>query len=318
MPRHEDLMQGLRQDTSIRDRTRNDYLRTINRALIVCKLQSIVTLLTAPQKHYHKLRDAYSNADTLKNTLTALIAVFTRHQAFANSHARALDAWRGHQRLVNEAIVRRRKNNVATEADVRRMVPLSVLCTAADALDHTTLSLSQDKVLLTFAGHCPAKRADLGNVKVVTSETDTDTSSNFLLLEHGPNAPVLLLLNAYKTSKFYGQHREELPRQVAAVVRASLKAWPRQHLLSVKIGKHKDQPLSNAAYSKRYHEVIHRTTGYDTNINISRHAYISQCTNPLDCTIAQSEEIARKMMHNVSQQRSYAKVVPEYLRTRMP
>jgi hypothetical protein len=187
-----------------------------------------------------------------------------------------------------------------------RMVPLRVLSNAAAKLTHATEYESQDKVMLSMAARVPAKGADLGALRVVASMPDTACHGNFLVVPIHNKDTATLVLDKYRTNKAYGRHIEELPGQVAKDIHESLRMWPRMYVFSVKIGKNRGNKLSNAAFSKRFHEVILRHTKYNTNINISRRAYIQEKALSNTCTFAECEDLARKMLHSVLRQRLHA------------
>ena len=278
-------------------------------------MTTVTQLLIKPGPNMAKLRSTYLNINTLKTAVTAVVAVFKFNPAFAAKHGRAMRLWQDHSRKLGQEALRGRKNNVATDEEVHRMVPVQALAEAAAGLEHTTESISQDKVLLTIAAHAPAKRADLGALRIVLALTSAHGKENYIVVPADPTKLTTLVLSNYKTGKNYGRHVELLSRVISDEVRQSIKLWPRKYLLAKKARPDKGAPLSNAAYSKRFHEVVHCHTGYNTSINIARHAYITEKANPMICTVTETEKIAKEMMHSAAQQRLYIKVMPRSVGT---
>jgi hypothetical protein len=194
-----------------------------------------------------------------------------------------------------------------------RMAPLKVLAKAASELTHATAPDSQDKILLAMAAHMPTKRADLGALRIVYSMPRISQQGNFIVLSSCSQSTdsATLVMDHYRTSQLYGRHVERLPAQVSKLVHESLAKWPRPYLFCVKIGKERGRPLTNAAYSKRFYEVIMRRTGHNTNIQLTRKAFIRERANAAECTVECCEAIARSMMHSLLQQRMFANAIPK-------
>jgi hypothetical protein len=185
-----------------------------------------------------------------------------------------------------------------------RMASLDLLAAAASKLSHATLTESQDKVMLCMAAHVPAKRADLGALRIVSEMPSMMQEGNYIVLPPESSDSATLVMDHYMLQRLYGRHVERLPIQVAQVMHESIARWPRSYVFCVKIGRKKGCPLNNAAYSKRFHEVLLRRTGCDTNIQIARKAFIKEKVGAAECTVAYAEATARNMMHSMFQQRA--------------
>ena len=295
------LLTSIQSSKSLSERTRYEYTSSIRRAMDICKVTTLTQLLIKPGPNMAKLRAAYFKNNTLKAAVTAVVAAFNHNPAFADKHGRAMRLWQDHGRKVSQEALRASKNNVATDEEVKRMVPKQVLAEAAAKLGHTTESVSQDKVLLTIVAHAPAKRSDMGALRIVCDLSSTHGTGNYIVVPADSAKLTTLVLNRYKTDKYYGRHVELLPQIISDEVRKSIKLWPRKFLFSKKARPDKGAPLSNDAYRTRFHEVIHCHTGYNTGINLARHAYITEMANPMVCTVAETEQIAKEMMHSPAQ-----------------
>ena len=149
------------------------------------------------------------------------------------------------------------KNNVATDEEVKRMVPAQVVAEAAAKLGHTTESVSQDKVLLTIVAYAPAKRSDLGALGIVLDLSSTHGTEDSIVVPADSTKLTTLVLNRYKTGRYDRRHVELLPRTISDVVRKSIMLWPRKFLFAQNSSPDKGAPLSNDAYRTRILEVIY-------------------------------------------------------------
>lgn len=312
MPPRRPLLDSIQQSSDLNERTRTEYVSSIRRAMHVCKSTSVTQLLiNKPGKRVAELRAAYPNANTLNNMITAVRSVFKHNPKFADEHGRALRVWKEHGRKDCAAVQSARNDNRATTDDVERMVPLQKVADAAARCSHSSASESQDKVLLSIAAHSPARRADLGIVHIVDKLSATRGKGNYIVVPAGTTRGTTLVLNDCKTHNFCERIVEPLHKIISDAVRDSVKAWPRKYLLVRKVWPNTGGPLDYAAYSKRYQEVMFRHTGYKTNLNLARHAYITEMANPMDRTVAETEQIARYMMHSANRQRLHFKAIPK-------
>jgi site-specific recombinase XerD len=158
---------------------------------------------------------------------------------------------------------------------------------------HSTLQGSMRFLFLVYACSMPVKRCEVGSVQIFQTEPSTQEL-----------AKALMRITRHKTSK-HEAHRggieEQLSEEFMAVLRDSLKRWPRESMFI----DTKGQAYTNKGFSKW----VRRTTAHlfgdrAPGINLLRHSY---CTS-LDynsLTGAQRDAIALRCGHSARQQDLY-------------
>lgn len=307
----ERLKASVTGDAKLSEKTRAKYLALLQAAVRDTSARSLSAFLANPKKHLSELaRKRHGMTDgAMRDVATAVCAMFRRNTEFACDHKEAHARWKSLMIALAKEVRTAKKNNIATDKEIEGMVPLGVLAAAEARLGHATARESQDKIVLAFAAYVPAKRADLGACELVGREEDIDDGDKNYIVVPETGTGGVLILNRYKTAKHYGRHREGLPDRVTRVIRDSVKAWPRNWLLSVRIGTDKGKPLTNEAYGQRYTAVIKRYTGRKSNLNMNRHVHANSVADGTRVTVQEAEDTAKKMMHSVVQQRHYARVV---------
>jgi hypothetical protein len=219
---------------------------------------------------------------------------------------RALEKWRALHAELEQVRREEGDNNVATEEDLGRMVPLELVAQAAESLAQATLRESQHKVLLTVGAFVWPKRANWC-VRLVGPRDAVRDDENFLRLT--PTHAKLRLVT-YKTSGHYGACEETLPEKVANVIRESVKRFPRRFLF---VQERTGRPWTKQNLSEYMPKIYEEHVGKPVGVNVLRHMWISQRVDYNHMTIAQTNDIARMMMHSPSEQRRYYRVGAQFL-----
>lgn len=157
-------------------------------------------------------------------------------------------------------------DKTASKALSAKWMPYDDIRTKVDDLvargPAATLKDSQELVLLAVYAYLPPMRANLGKLRIVKSGDELEEEENGVVVPH--DGVCSLVLNEFK-DKFV----EELPTELEAVVRASLAAFQRTHLL---VGPN-DTPVSATGYGKRVSAVMDKYFERRLSINDLRHMY---------------------------------------------
>ena len=261
---------------------------------------------------YKKLQKAFPNTVTRKTIVTSIVSVFKHNPEFEALHKKQATEWRVRQRHLSEMEQAIRDNNVVTDAMRAKLPDIAAVSEIARKMQAgppglDTKKKSMQHLLLRMMVDMPPKRSDLGSVKVCPASTPVPehgrnskmpaVSGNFVIIHR--SGPLTLVLQDYKTSKFYGTFVEKLTDTISKDVRESLKAYPRQYVFEDKDGK----PFDGHAFGEFVKRTFKEHTNKSSGINAIRHAYIIAATKGK--TKAERRKIATSMNHSLNQQYDY-------------
>jgi len=283
-------------------KTRDNYLSRLRGMLGRIGNPSLTDVLHNPDVYYPNIKQAYTNITTRKNMLTVILALFREDEGLRASHATQHAQWKKlHDDLtkLQEAKIKRSEPEDKQVAkytsfeeieekyeDMRKKAP------------HGTERASMQYVLLSILVHLRPKRADLGAVRVYTKDP-RKTDENYIVMKDGLTS--YLVMNLYKTSKYYQTVEEDLPEGLVRDIKASLTRWPREYLFRTDEGK----PMSNNTYSVFVKTTFQGLFGRSTGVSLLRHIYITEKLNFDDMTLEEQDEEAKLMLHTSGLQRQY-------------
>lgn len=281
---------------AVSDMTMRTYIGRLSRMENISK-RSLDDALLHPKETYDTISKKYrTSATTRKGVLTAVMALFAHSPAYAKRHEKQHREWSLLHRMQAGIETKARNDNRITEAERAAMVSLEDLQNAAAKLEKAklkTLEQSMAHLLLLFMTEVPPKRLDLGELAVYKT-APAKYPGNYVIVP--TKGECKLVLQQYKTFKRYGVITDVLPAKLASALRASLKAFPRDHVFG---RKNPDQ------YGYYIRTVTEKYTGKVATINDIRHAYISERCIASKVTIGELQAIARSMGHNTDMQARY-------------
>lgn len=216
--------------------------------------------------------------------------------------ASALQSWEDLQSQLNSARNELAQDNRMSTEDTANMVPLEDVAHKAAALAHTSYAESRDKVILTIAAHVFAKRAEWGTVRVVSDVSQLGAKENGMLLTP---TTCKLILSDFKTVSSFGRYEEDMPTIVGDVIRESMKRFPRTYLVQ---RVRTEEPVQNKRYSELLLDIMRKHLKRDINVDRLRRMWVCQRVDYNTLTIAETNAIARKMLHSPAMQRHYNRV----------
>lgn len=258
-------------------------------------------LILKPKQTYGAVSAKHlDSATTRKGYTTAVLSLFAHNPEFSRQHSTAHDTWKLIHRSDGglEAVVR--KDNRLTAEKREKMTSVPRMRAAARKLKKKikTQEQSQHYLLLRFMTEVPPKRADLGEL-LVCKQVPKAYDGNYVLVPSKGDAK--LVLQQYKTMKAYGVITDVLPKSLAADLKASLEAYPRQYVFQQATG----EPMTPSQYGAYVRAACLEHTGKASGINDIRHAYISDTCIASKLTYTELEAIARSMGHSVGMQSQY-------------
>lgn len=284
-------------------KTRENYksrLRGLTRTL---DIEDPLEILKAPDTYYPKLQELYPSFTTRKNMLTLILVLFREDPQLKTGEADAAAKWKKrHDDLVRiqEAKVRR------SEPEAKQIEKYTSYEEITDKYKelknktpHNTLKSSQQFLLLSMLVHLRPKRADLGALKVYKEDDPRKTDENYIVLRNEGTS--YLVMNLYKTSKYYQTVEEDLPEELTKDLRTSLARHPRTYVFS----KENGTPMSNNTYSVFVKSIFQELFGRATGVSLLRHIYITEKLDFDDMTLQEQEDEAKLMLHTSGLQRRY-------------
>lgn len=254
---------------------------------------------------------------TVRSYITAFLTLFRHDRKLRERHDVKYQAFKDLFRTVDKVVQDRYNSNAPTERQRDVYMPWSDVLAKRDALvvDATKKDKKDgaedknganniDRLIICLYTMIPPLRADFGNVRILTREPlgkdgkggkDDALSGNYLVVR---DTYMRLVLNEFKSkSRRLPQYSKVLPAPLDAVIRASLIAHPRRHLL---VSPRTNEPfLRDNTYVVYVHRVFERVLGKKVSISMMRHIFV----NSLDfntMTSGQKCQLAADMLHSTT------------------
>lgn len=283
---------------SMTDKQHSTRLKTLAKKLDM----SLAAIMIGPGAAYKQLMVMYPNRTTRASYISSVMAAHARlakpldasSQAKWQALRRSLDAVA--HIAANQPTTKSLDNAVALEEVVEKAAQLRA---SPDA--HASLVASVRLLLLDLVAYQRPKRSDLGQLAIHRGADPLDKTSNYVVIL--PSGPAYMSFNKFKTAKKVGTVEEDLHPQVLEDLLASLRRFPRTHVLVTKDGR----PFkTNETYSKFFIRTFADLfDGRKAGSTLMRHMYISSL-DLNDMTQAEKQREARLMHHSVAQQALYS------------
>jgi hypothetical protein len=285
--------------------TKISYISRIAGLMRKIDADSLFTVLEDPVRWYPKIREAYPSISTRRNLLTVFLALFTKDKDLEEDVGGedVLKKWKQY----HEELSRYEKTQVAksepSKKQVAKYTSFEEIETKYHQLGkkspHESLRSSQQYLLLSVVLHLKPKRADLGSVKIYHEKNPNRTDENYIVLRTRGSS--YLVMNLYKTNKFYHTVEEDLPRELTDDLQTSLRRHPRDFLFV----SSDEKPMNNNTYAKWVGNQFKSLFDRGTTVGLLRHIFLSEKADLNEMTIAEQEDVAKKMGHSRQLQQQY-------------
>ena len=280
-----------------------EYLKRIRTLKTKLDNATLHDILTDPEKYYPSLQKQYPSLTTRKNLLTPILALYREDDALARDHKTAHERWRKlHDDLakLQDAKIRRSEPE---DKQVAKYTSYEEITSKYEELKkrgyHDTERHSIQFLLLSILVHLRPKRADLGAVKIYKEKDPRLTTENYIVLR--AKGASYLVMNLFKTSKYYQTVEEEIPEGLKRDINTSLSRHPRDYLFR----KDDGEPMSNNTYSAFVKKTFEEFFGRATGVSLLRHIYITEKLDFDDMTLEEQNAEAKLMLHTSGLQRKY-------------
>lgn len=284
-------------------KTRISYisrLSSLQRALN----KPLLEILETPDVHYPEIQKQYTSLTTRKNILTTILVLFREDKELQEKKA-AYDRWKKlHEDIgrLQDAKIRRSEPE---EKQIEKYTSFEEIEAKYEELKrrgyHDTLRHSLQFTLLSVIVHLRPKRADLGAVEIYRDDDPRKTDQNYIVLRKPKDGGSYLVMNMYKTSKYYQTVEEDLPEGIVRDIEQSLTRHPRKYLFT----KENGDPMSNNTYTVFVRNSFEELFGRATGVSLLRHIYITEKLNFDDMTIEERNAEAKLMLHTSGLQQQY-------------
>ena len=166
----------------------------------------------------------------------------------------------------------------------------------------------EDRALVSVYTLLPPRRIDdYRLMKVFVKKKGRvipEDDHNYLVL-NTKRTPQEFAFNKYKTSKHYGQQRIKIPNDLKDILKAYTDKGKANN--SCLFSQANGECLSQPGFTSKVRNTFKKYTGKPLTVNSLRHSFISSLDQN-SMSIADREEIARKMAHSVGEQMQYNKL----------
>ena len=263
---------------------------------------SLKEILEHPEIHYAKIQQGYPSLTTRKNVLTVFLVLF-REDEELKKQEEAYTKWKKlHDDLfkMQEARIRRSEPEDKQVAQYPSFEEIEAKYKELKKRTyHDTERHSMQYLLISILVHIRPKRADLGSIRIYRDKDPRKTDENYIVLKQTGTS--YLVMNLYKTSKYYQTVEEDLPEGFVRDLEQSLTRWPREYLFR----KDDGEPMSNNTYTVFVKTTFQDLFGRATGVSMLRHIYITEKLNFDNMTLEEQSEEAKLMMHTSGLQRQY-------------
>lgn len=274
----------------------NEYSRRINKFIKIVGLEDqdiLKKILESPDKYATLINKSISNIKTRKNMYAVILTIFKyMSDELTDADAESINKWKNNFKACDDILTKEVESNKPTIRQQDNHVTFQDIITARDNLQKGSI----EKLLLCMYTMIPPMRSDYGCISIIKSGDEQETN-NFLLIEKNK---YVLCVTKYKTSKFFGDLIQELPKELVAEIKASLISYPRNYLFSKKNGL----PYDNIQFNAWVNRTLKHIFNKPVTINTIRHSYISSI-DMNNISIEDRKDIARRMGHNWIQQEKY-------------
>ncbi len=283
--------------------TLNAYLHRIKMLKEKLGGAALHAILVDPEAFYPRIRAAYESLTTRKNILTPLLVLFRIDTDLAAKHTAAGAKWRKLHDDLAKLQDAKIKRSEPEEKQIEKYTSYEEITSKYEELKkrgyHDTERHSTQFLLLSVLVHLRPKRADLGNIQIFREKDPRSTEMNYIVLRK--RGASYLVMNLFKTSKYYQTVEEEIPEGLKRDIETSLARWPRDLLFR----KTNGEPMSNNTYSVFVKKTFEEFFGRGTGVSLLRHIYITEKLEFDDMTIEEQNAEAKLMLHTTGLQRKY-------------
>ena len=288
----------------VKDVTKKVYLFQIQDFVRSVDAKNIHDLITRPKFYNHKLRHMQRELN-MKHTLLAAVFSVLKHTGMKAEYPRLELTWKNEGKDIIDEFHSKLTSNIASPKQEMSFYDWNKVLEVRDQLPYGSF----DHLLLSLYTYVPPRRQwDYFQLRVYTDPAETPPlDHNHMHVYCEAKKTGYIFLNEYKTAKYYKDFlNKDIPPEFLSVIKASMKAEPRQYLLQQENGEPYDSVNS---FQKRVNRRLKKIFKNDAvTVNSLRHSFASLLKKIPDLSIQEWEFYAKKMGHSIMQSQQYAYV----------
>lgn len=208
----------------------------------------------------------------------------------------AFEAWTLLSSQQNKVLAERALSGQLTTRQAPGWVPFDEIIRMRDTLPVG----SRARLLLCMYTLIPSLRNDFVNLKIYSSTPPEGVKGNYIILPVEGTAS--MTITEFKTSKTFGEIKQDLPAALVTEIRESLRRRPRDMLF---VSPRTGLPYTaENSFSNWANAILKRTFGKPLTLTVIRHSYISSLDFN-NMTPRERTNIAAKMGHSLAAQTQY-------------
>jgi hypothetical protein len=246
------------------------------------------------KKIYNYIKDTYTKKNSLKShisTLGQVVKLLGNEKAYNeySAESTAIQKQVSKQNKEQQTDPDRLNNFVCFDDIVKRRDEFGKRF--EEAPNDNKLNLSH--LLLSLYTYQPPLRQDWKDVLITEKKPPVNTDQNYLWKQK--NGKYTLFLNHDKVTHAYGKAQFDLPDELNKIIDKSLERFPRKYVLS--LIRNGEKPAGKQNFERLLTELF---APRRVSIDLLRSAYIIDKYNDKKMSLAQKEELAKKMRHSAS------------------
>jgi hypothetical protein len=285
------------------DNTRKNYLSRLSSLQTLCNGDMLFNILANPGNSFELISNKYTNINTLKNTLTLILALFKNSTQLRDILCLQHKEWLKYHDQLDNRQKEHYDKNAPTQKQMENYTSMQEIKDMYNQLkngeSHKTLQDSQRLVLLSIIVFTPPKRNDYANMRIYQDGDPKDGENNYLVLQ---SMDSYMVFNKYKTSNIHKSVIQVLPNEVIQDIKASLMDHPRTYLF---VNRFQNPYKTNDAFSKFVFRSFQHLFNKETGTTLLRHMYITENVSWDDMTDEELKDLSKLMLHTPNGQRLY-------------
>ena len=292
------------EGTVLKPQSLENLKKEINAIAEFCGPDGVARAIVSKRDLLHScIEKRWTHPPTRRRMLSAIVSALKWDTQLGNATTRQF--WRSKLHTCIAEADALAKDNVLTDREAATMPTFEemnkALASCAANGPHDTLNSSQHFLWLIIATTIAPKRADWGQLQVVRAVNKVPPRTNAVVVPHRGTAT--LVLADYKTEGTYHLYTENLSNMLTNEIRISLRCHPRGSLF---VGRDGKMFKSRNAWRQWVQRAFEKLINRKATVNGLRKLWVQTYANSGHATIAEMEELARKMLHSVtSQQKHY-------------
>jgi integrase len=270
--------------------------------------RTLEQLVKKPRSSYTMITEQYPNIQSRRTMIVAIKSIFKHVPELQCDYPDAYKKWHVYFKDLDTQVTKRIMAAEPTDRERVNWVHWADVVAKEKELSRTNYG-SQDHLLLAMYVLIEPGRQEYNALTILDKKPNDEgmTRGNFLIVPENTILPIIMVLNDYKTAKTYSTYQRELPDDLSAIIRESLRQRPRKYLFTQEDGS--TPYLKRNSFSKFSNKILEKLFGKKFTVGLLRHSFISEGIDFAKSLPGELFDAAKHMRHSISQQQLYRRKV---------